>query len=640
MRTAAGSLGISLLALGLAGISGAAQTDGSPVRPTVMADVWHGEAAAPVPQFTSQGPTRAGVQAQPRRVRASSRAGGGSAVVQAPSSRVMPAVTSWEGIGATGVLPPDPSGEAGPANFVQMVNGSGGSVYKVYDKAGTALTSTLSLASLWPGGSSCNADAAGDGLVLYDQTVDRWVLTQFTSTNSGPYYFCMAISKGADPISSGWWVYTFQTPSNRFPDYLKFAVWSDGYYMNANEFGDLKTDDGVGLWAIDRTPMLTGGAATTVYFHLPKAYYGLEPADIDGPTLPPAGEAEHFMAYDQKNANRLLMWDLHTDWVTPANSTITGPTSIKVADFVPDVCTNLYKCVPQPGTSVKLDSITDQIMYRLAYRNFGPSASLVVTHAVNVKDDRTGIRWYELTKPTAGSWTVNQQGTFSPDRTFRWIPSAATDKAGDIAIGYGASSSSAYPGIRYAGRLVSDRPDTLGQGEGVMQAGGGSQTSSYARWGDYSHMSIDPSDDCTFWFTSEYMSTTSQAGWKTRFGRFTFPSCNLSATSWVGALTGGYKTVGVNTFFHQGSRGAYTATLSPALPGASVTIWIDKYVRSSGSWTGVRSFGATLGGSSDATHGVNTRRLLRGRYRVAAHYDGDGSYQGSNATWSYFKVTT
>jgi hypothetical protein len=552
----------------------------------------------------------------------------------------MPATTSWDGMHSSDVVPPDPSGEIGPSNFVQMVNSSGGSIYSVYDRSGNALTpAPVRLGDLWPGGNDCNSDASGDGLVLYDQTVDRWVLTQLTDPGVGPYSFCMAMSKGSDPLTSGWWVYTFETPGDRFPDYLKFAVWGDGYYMTANETVN-ETASGVGVWAIDRTSMLSGATAKTTYFHLPTTYYGLEPADIDGPIPPPGGEAEHLAAYDQNAADTLLMWDMHVDWATPANSTLTGPTSLAVAHFTPNLCNNIFKCVPQPDTAPKLDSITDQIMYRLAYRNFGDAASLVVTHAVNVSGNRTGIRWYELAKPTAGDWTVKQQGTFSPDSTFRWVPSAAIDKAGDIAMGYAVSSTSVFPGIRYAGRLASNHPDILAQGEGVMKAGRGSQTTPQSRWGDYFHMSVDPADDCTFWLTGEYQSSTRMVGWATRFGKFSFPSCNRPATSWTSGLSGGYTTSGGFKLFHVGTQGTYKGNLTPPHPGTSTTLWIDKYVGSSGTWRSVAATSTLLGAGSSLTYTVRTGRLLLGKYRIAAHYAGSGGDRGSNADWSYFQVTS
>lgn len=636
----AGLMGVSLLTFGLTGISQATQTAAG--GPTVLTDVWHGEAASTSSLARTQTPARTIELPGPRMGRAiSGPSRGPGAAIQSSSSRVMPAATSWDGMRSTDVLPPDPTGEAGPSNYVEMVNSSlGGSVYTVYDKSGNALTPTpVRLGSMWPASDDCNSTASGDGLVLYDQTVDRWVLTQLTNPGAGPYSFCMAISKGSDPLSSGWWVYTFQTQADRFPDYLKFGVWGDGYYMTSNETVN-DTADGVGLWAFDRTPMLSGGAASAVYFHLPATYYGLEPADIDGPTPPPAGEAEHFVAYDQNVANSLLMWDMHVDWVTPANSTLSAPTSFAVAPFTPNVCVNLFKCVPQPGTTAKLDSITDLIMYRLAYRNFGSSASLVITHAVNVNGNRTGIRWYELTKPTAGDWTVKQQGTYSPDRTFRWVPSAATDKAGDIAIGYAVSSPTVYPGIRYAGRLASNHPDSLGQGEGTLKAGRGSQTTKSGRWGDYFHMAVDPTDDCTFWLTGEYVPVTRSVGWVTRFGKFSFPSCKLPATSWTSGLSGGYSSSGAFTLFHQGAQGSYTGTLAPGHPGSAATVWIDKYVASNGTWKSVVSANVLLSSLSGLTFTVRTGNLTLSRYRIAAHYGGSATDQGSNADWSYFQVTS
>jgi hypothetical protein len=243
---------------------------------------------------------------------------------------------------------------------------------------------------------------------------------------------------------------------------------------------------------------------------------------LDGSTLPPTGSPNFFVNF---GTNSLNLWKFHVDFANPGNSTLTGPTNIPVTAFTA-ACNGGGSCIPQPGTSQKLDSLADRLMYRLAYRNFNTSESLVVNHSVSLGRGQTktvGVRWYELRNPN-GTPTVFQQGTFSPDSTYRWMGSIAMDKIGNMALGYSASSSSVFPSIRYTGRLVSDPVGTM-QSENIIQAGGGSQLRNLNRWGDYSSMAVDPVDDCTFWYTTEYLRTNGTFNWSTRIASFKFPSC-------------------------------------------------------------------------------------------------------------------
>ncbi len=223
--------------------------------------------------------------------------------------------------------------------------------------------------------------------------------------------------------------------------------------------------------------------------------------------------------------NSLNLWKFHVDWANTANTTLTGPTSIPVAAFA-TACGG-GTCIPQPGTSQKLDSLADRLMYRLAYRNFGDHEALVVNHSVKVsgnkKSEVDGVRWYELRSPSTTP-TVFQQGTFSPDSNNRWMGSIAMDKVGNMALGYSVSSGSVFPTVTYTGRAASDPPGTM-SAEAVLQNGTGSQTRSLNRWGDYSAMVIDPVDQCTFWYTTEYLKQNGTFNWSTRIGSFKFLNC-------------------------------------------------------------------------------------------------------------------
>src|SRR5205807_1919318 len=222
------------------------------------------------------------------------------------------------------------------------------------------------------------------------------------------------------------------------------------------------------------------------------------------------------------DVNSLTLFKFHVDFATPGNSTFSTPTSIPVAPFTP-LCAGARGCVPQSGgDGTQLDSLADRLMYRLAYRNFGDHESLVVNHTVAV-DSNSGVRWYEIQNPN-GTPTVAQQSTFAPDSNFRWMGSIAMDGSGDIALGYSVSSASMFPSIAFAGRTLADPASTLGS-ETTIISGGGSQTGNLTRWGDYSAMQIDPSDDCTFWYTTEYLKNSGSFNWNTRIANFKFPGC-------------------------------------------------------------------------------------------------------------------
>jgi hypothetical protein len=416
-----------------------------------------------------------------------------------------------------GVYPPDTNGDVGPNHYVQWVNLH----FQIWNKSGVSLYGPAKGNTLWSGfGGACQSQNAGDPVVLYDPMADRWVLSQFTS--SSPYGECVAVSTTGDPTGS-YYRYFFQFSTSVFYDYPHMGVWPDGYYMSANRFGGIfQSYQGASAIVFDRARMLQGLSATYQEKQISNTYGTLLPSDLDGATLPPAGEPNFFA---DRRSSSLDLWKFHVDWATPGNSSLTGPTSLAVAAYN-QLCSGTRSCVPQPGTSVGLDGLGDRLMHRLAYRNFGDHESLVATHSVNAASSGTqaGVRWYEVRSPNS-SPVLYQQGTYAPDTTNRWLGSIAMDGSGNIALGYSVSSSSVFPSIRYTGRLASDPLGTLPQGETTMMAGSGSQTGTASRWGDYAMMAVDPTDDCTFWFTTEYMPSTGGAPWKTRIGSFKFPSC-------------------------------------------------------------------------------------------------------------------
>ena len=421
-------------------------------------------------------------------------------------------------------VPPDTNGAVGATQFVQMVNVT----IAVYDKRTGALQlGPEAIHTLWTGfGGLCEfgggtptfADG-GDPVVLYDHLAGRWLVTQlqynttFTQTAQ-----CLAVSTSSDATGS-YNRYEFDFGSN-FPDYPKFGIWPDAYYNTINVFPPKKFA-GAQACAFDRNAMLAGASASAICFQNPPSVSSLLPSDLDGSTLPPAGEPNFFV--DIADSSDLNIFQFHVDFTNPANSTFTGPVLIPVAPFS-EICAraNTASCIPEPPSGEKLDGLSDRLMFRLAYRNFGDHESLVVNHTIK-GGALAGVRWYEIRSPRS-SPSVFQQGTVVDPSTNFWLGSIAMDKAGNIALGFSASSHELNPSVFLVGRAPSDSTGTMA-GPIVLVNGGGVQQSSFKRWGDYSSMAIDPSDDCTFWYTQEYYAATGSFNWSTRIGAFKFDSC-------------------------------------------------------------------------------------------------------------------
>lgn len=433
--------------------------------------------------------------------------------------------SSFDGIPATGWVPPDPVGDIGPHHYIQAVNIS----FAVYDRSGALLAGPSPINALWAGfGGPCEAMNQGDPMVRYDHLADRWLVSQFVISQNTQ---CFAISRSADPIAGGWFLYAFPTPGS--PDYPKIGVWPDGYYMGTQRGFP---GGGLDVYAFERSQMLAGLPAAQVQITVPPPSLFLLPSDLDGPP-PELGTPNVFARQVDGGVfggvDRIELFAFHVDWITPVLSTFTQISTLSPTPFDSVMCGGglMGDCIPQPATTQQLESLTVWPMWRLQYRNYGSHETLVFNHTVDVDShDHAGVRWYELRRPPAGAWSIYQEGTQAPDPIHRWMGSVALDAEGNLAVGYSASDQQTYPGIRYAGRRVSDPPGSLALGEAVMIAGSGSQTDS-PRWGNYSTLDLDPVDDCTFWYTNEYYATTSAAGWQTRIGSFKVPSCGGSHPS-------------------------------------------------------------------------------------------------------------
>lgn len=453
-----------------------------------------------------------------------------SSTLATVSPAIAAALTNFDGIPFPGVgcncAPPDTNGAVGKTQFVQIVNEG----YQVFDKNTTAsLLGPNSIASIWAGfGGACELRGNGDPVVLYDHLADRWIISQFAkATSTGPVTDeCVAVSTTGDATGS-YARYGFHLGSN-FYDYPHLSVWPDGYYMSMNVFNAAGTSYlGPQAFAFDRAKMLAGQPAT---FVSPVGPLGgsvdpFLPADLDGPTLPTAGAPATFVGFPGQTTNaNYTTYHFHADFITPGNSTFGTFASPPAAGYTA-LCPSTRACVPQSGvaSSSNLDGIGDRLMFRLAYRNFGGHESVVGNYSVSA-GGVAGIRWFELRNVTSGPVTVYQESTYQPDTTWRWMGSVAMDGQGNMALGFSASSSTINPQLRYAGRLATDPLNVMGQGEAHLFDGTGSQNGTSNRWGDYASLTVDPVDDSTFWFTSEYYSTTTTFGWRTRIGSFKLAS--------------------------------------------------------------------------------------------------------------------
>ncbi len=407
--------------------------------------------------------------------------------------------------------PPNPAGAVGATQFVQWVNGS----FAVFNKAtGSLLAGPSPGNSLWSSlGGACASSNSGQPNVEYDRLAARWVLAQPVLNGSSVY--CIAVSESSDATGPYYQYAPSLTALSAPPSSAKLGVWPDAYYASFN------TSVGAYACAFDRNSMLTGATpAAPICFPAGPAYGNLLPADLDGATPPATGEPDFFVSL---GASALNLWEFHVDFGTPANSTFTGPASISVPAFT-EVCGTGGPCIPQSQTSQTLNSLGGQLMSRAPYRNFGNHESLVVNQSVQPTNGIAGIQWYELRGLSSGP-SVFQQGTYAPDPNARWMGSAGMDGQGDIAAAYSVSSANMHPALSLAARASSDPAGTL-QAENNLMSGTGSQTST-TLWGAESSLNIDPIDDCTLWFTGEYLRANG-TDWNTRIGSFALPACPSS----------------------------------------------------------------------------------------------------------------
>lgn len=400
-------------------------------------------------------------------------------------------------------LPPDPSGAAGPNHYVQAVNTS----VRCYTNTGGVVPGgTFSLSSLWAGSSN-----AGDPIVMYDRHADRWFISQF---NMSPNRILIAVSETNDPTGA---YYAYSYTFSQFPDYPKYSIWWDGYYMTSNS-----THTAV---VFERDKMLAGDpTAQMVSLSLPSlgsnGFRSPLPADADGP-LPPDGTPCYFFnlednAFTGVSQDQIEIYEMNTDWVNTGNTTVASSQQLSVPSF-DAVFTGGFANIAQPGTTQRIDAIQGVLMYRAQHMRWTGYNTIVLSHAVDMGSNRSAVRWYELRDANDGNWSVYQSGTYDPTNDSRFMSSAAMDNYGNIALAYSiCNATDLYPGLRYTGRLSTDPLGQMTFAEETAIDGGGSQTIA-DRFGDYGHMSLDP-DGGTFWHTGEYLGGANTI--RTRFFSF------------------------------------------------------------------------------------------------------------------------
>ena len=478
-------------------------------------------------------------------------------------------IVNFEGQ-TTSSYPPDCNGTAGPNHYMQTVN----TTYAIYNKTGTKLAGPTALNTLFTGVPGATEND-GDPIVLYDEQADRWLVAEFTFGHANDYML-VAVSTTNDPTGT-WYKYSFDVTNQ--PDYPKFGIWQDGYYLGINN------SSGKDTYVFEREKMLQGLPAQMVGFDNPwrpgTGFLCVPPLDNDG-AFAPAGDPGMFIAFNDDGVNtgtdQLWLYALAVNWTTPAASTFTRTQQLDVTAFDSEF-TSAWDDITQPN-SQKLDGVPQVIMNVPQYRNFGSYQTIVCCHTVDVDaTNHAGVRWYELRKTLpATTWTVRQQGTYAPDANSRWMGSIMLNGSGKLGLGYSISSSTIFPGIRYCGQSASAYAGATGVldiAEQVIHNGTVAQTS-YNRWGDYSLLSVDPTDDQTFWFTSEYVKTGGSTK-GSKIASFKFgndPTVNtLAATVVTGisaTINGTVNPNGLETsyYFEWGTTTGYGNTSTTTAAGA------------------------------------------------------------------------
>ena len=451
-----------------------------------------------------------------------------------------PLLASFDGLGfgfegpqgtATFRNPSDNSLAVGPDHIVEIVN-SRFAVYskkgRKYRETGTVLHGPVETNAIFKGfGGRCEPRPNGDAVVRYDQLAKRWlyvmpIFRRDPADPKEPFSMCYAVSVGEDPMGP---FHRYEFKRALFPDYPRPAIWPDGYYVPTSTGDDVIEKHAC---VADRTRMLAGKPATEQCVIIKDVNF-LNNADIDGQALPPAGAPNIMMATGGTQLRGVLQddaivaWTFHVDWNDPSKTRVSEPVRIAVAPYGYLCGGQLTSCVPQPGTDRRLDAQGDKLMQRLVYRRIGNRESIVAAHSVATTARGGGVRWYEFRLDGSRRPQLHQQGTYAPDGFYRWMPSIAMDRRGNIGVGYSFGGTPHFTGQRFAARRADDPGGTLALAETVLVEGAAAQTTTL-RWQDYTTTAMDPSDDCTFWYVGDYLKAGTTA-YRTRIGAFKVPGC-------------------------------------------------------------------------------------------------------------------
>ncbi|MES2773600.1 MAG: T9SS type A sorting domain-containing protein [Bacteroidota bacterium] len=439
-----------------------------------------------------------------------------------------------DGLASAGISPGDPCLAAGPNHVVQMVNVSGGSSIRIFDKAGNIVVNNILMSNI------TGIQGVGDPIVLYDQLANRWLVTEFGRTNGVTTYVnTLVISVSATPDPTGAWkTYSFADDAF-FVDFPKFAIWNNAYYGTSNDFNTAGNSYlGSSIYAFDRTAMLNSApTAAVVRVRFNKngsGYASLAPVTLEGNTLPPAGTNGLFMYFQDDaftttagDADSLMIFQLTPNFTTPASSVISPETRMLCAPLDRLLCTaSRGVCITQKGSGIQLESLVNKLSNKIVYRNFGTHESIVCNTTVDVGEGRGGIRWWETrrTGGNAGTWSIYQEATEAGaelDVENRWLGTINMDVLGNIALAYNVSSVNTFPSIRFMARNACDPLNTMTLAETTIIEGTAAHTIS-SRYGDYNALVMDPSTQRDFWLTAQY---NNGASWNTRISSFKLNNC-------------------------------------------------------------------------------------------------------------------
>ena len=396
---------------------------------------------------------------------------------------------------ANTATPSDPTGEIGRDYYFASWNSS----FRFFNLDGTPATAAASLNTIF------GNDQSGDPIALYDSQVDRYIITSMGGSGLN-----FAISQGNNPVLDGWHVYSASSfgTDGQFPDYPKYSIWSDGYYCTTNTSAN-------NLYVLERDKIIDGDPTASIQgFDSPQmitsGFASAQVLDITNDDHPPVGNATMVYlqddAWNQVPTDHLKIWTINIDWDNANNSSISSPYSLETSSFTSVFDGGSFANLTQ-SSGPDIDAMQACVMNQAQFRKFPTYNSAVFNFVVDAlagSDELAAIRWYELRQPADGEpWVIHQEGTYTaPDGRHAFGASMAMDVQGNIGMGYSSMSSSENISLRYTGRYANDPVGEMTVEENLI--GQSNATNPNTRYADYAHLSVDPSNDKTFWFVSEY----------------------------------------------------------------------------------------------------------------------------------------